>query len=63
MCIADIPKPKAAPPPPNANMANIDAANAQRRASTEGRGMQDNILTRLKDAEVAASGKKKRLGQ
>lgn len=63
MCIVKPPKPQAAPPPPNPNMANIAAANQQRMAATQGTGISDNILTRLKDEDVAGSATKKRLGQ
>lgn len=63
MCIAKPPTPKAAPPPPNPNMANVAAANEQRRAAMSGTGASDNILTRLKNEDVANSASKKRLGQ
>lgn len=63
MCITSIPKPQPAPPPPNPNMANIAAANEMRRAASVGRGASDNILTRLRDKDVADSATKKRLGQ
>jgi len=63
MCIVKPPKPQAAPPPPNPNMANIAAANEMRRAASEGTGARDNMLTRLSDEDVRNSATKKRLGQ
>jgi hypothetical protein len=64
MCFSapKIPDPKAAPPPPDPNKATLAAA-AEQRAQAAGRvSGASNILTRLKDEDVAASATKKTLG-
>lgn len=64
MCFSSpkIPEPKRAPAPPDPNQATLAAA-AEQRAQAAGRASgASNILTRLKDEDVAASATKKKLG-
>lgn len=62
MCFGKMPEPKAAPPPPDRNQATLAAIEEQRRSARR-TGMSDNILTRLRDSDVAASATKKKLGE
>lgn len=62
MCIGKPPDPKPAPPPPDPRQATLAAA-AETRAQQAGRtSASGNILTRLRDEDVAASARKKTLG-
>lgn len=58
----DIPKAAAAPAPPQAKDASLAAVSEQRAAAAR-QGSAANILTKLRDEDVAASGVKKKLGQ
>lgn len=64
MCFSapKIPDPKPAPPPPQAKDASLAAVSEQRAAAAR-QGAAANILTKLRDEDVAASGTKKKLGQ
>lgn len=62
MCFAKTPKPQKAPAPPDPNMATFAAAN-EMRANAARQSSSSNIISRLRDEDVAASGKKARLGQ
>ena len=64
MCFSSpkIPDPKPAPAPPDPNKATLAAAAAQ-RADGVRQSSASNIIAKLRDDDVAASGKKKTLGQ
>lgn len=66
MCFVKQPKmaeAKPAPPPPKPADTSLAAADEQRRQSMERSGAAQNILTRLSDSDVAASSRKKKLGE
>jgi hypothetical protein len=63
MCLTNLPAPKAAPPPPDPRKATLAAVEEQRRAQASRSGASANILTKLRDQDVADSALKKRLGQ
>lgn len=63
MCFSapKIPDPKPAPAPPQAKDATLAAVSEQRAAAAR-QGAAANILTKLRDEDVAATGAKKKLG-
>lgn len=66
MCFSKPPKmpePKPAPAPPKPADTTLAAADEQRRQSMDRSGAAQNILTKLSDSDVAASSRKKKLGE
>lgn len=62
MCFSKPPKPERAPAPPDPNMATL-AAVGEMRANAAKQSTSSNMLSRLRDEDVAASSRKVKLGQ